>query len=70
MTSRNQREGWYAGWRPLLAKEGHRRSGKPSKDLDWIPYPDPLKKKIVARFKEPINVTFGGHSWMLGIDEP
>lgn len=58
MISRNKREGWYAGWRPLLATEGHRRSGKPLEGADWIPYPPPLKKSIVRRFEEPIDVWF------------
>lgn len=60
MTSRNAREGWYAGWRPLLATEGHRRSGKPSKDLDSIPYPHPINRRIARRFEGPINVSWDG----------
>ena len=56
LVSRNKREGWYAGWRPILACEGHRRSGRPLDGADWIPYPWPLRQSIVRRYKGPINV--------------
>lgn len=54
--SRNKREGWYAGWKPHYAYEGHRRSGPQSQDVDWVPCPDPLNHRIVRRYCEPINV--------------
>lgn len=58
LASRNKREGWYAGWRPLLATEGYRRSGKPLQGIDWIPYPHPLNKRLVERFEGPVDVRF------------
>jgi hypothetical protein len=57
--SRNQREGYYAGWRRLMALSGHCRTGLPTESNDYFPPLDPLPRKRGKLRKEfAVNVMF------------
>lgn len=59
-TSRNKREGYYAGWRRLMLDSGHCRTGLPTAWNDYLPALDPLPRKRgkPRRAWFAVNLTF------------
>lgn len=57
--SRNKREGYYAGFRRLMATDKHQRTGLPTRANDYMPALDPLPRKRGKLRKEfAVNVMF------------